>query len=778
MIWIATGSPSELHEAPQTDGPLVFSAVGGTAPISYNAIGFHESDGFLYGMENHTNTLIRIGQDGAITTVGEATGLVRPTGTTWNAGTIGDGAFADTLFVRSTAQPNHMWGIDVNTLAVTEIALSTSVANTSDIVWSEGYVWGFLSRTEATSSVYRIDPATGTVAEFSLDALGILGPFGAQWTFENGNFGLMANTTGNIYEVAVSDPASAAPTFTLVSTRSGPPTSDNDGASSNVHSVDLALTKAAPAAYRPGEAIDYEFTVTNNGPLDASDWRVTDAIPAGLSDPVLRVGDVECDFGGGTLDCAGAGLPVGDSVSFTVEFTTGASTDACVVNSATVSTTDHDVDETNDTASATACPAQITLKKSGSADPLIAGDRISYFFDVTNTGLAPVTSVVLHEQSFSGTGPLSEITCPAEQAALAPGASVRCSAKYTVEQDDVDAGIINNSAYATAEAGDLALTSNTATASVPGVPDPLLLLTKEANDSHLGDPVNAGDELEYTFTVTNGGNTTLRDVTVVDGLPGVGNVTWEWPGEVGRLSPGESASGRAKLALTTAQIDAGGVTNTASASGATILGVPVASDEVSVTTSLTRSPAITLEKSADASAVSDPPVPGQQIDYSFRVKNTGNVTLHDVRIDDQLAGLSAIDWDWPGEPGELAPGASASASASRPITADDIESGEVTNSASASALDPGGTEISSRSASVTSPIPPVPGDNDTGETGSNGAAGDASGAAGSAAEEQLLSETGTDLDSLLAATVTAFVFLLGGALLVAARRPSGSARRG
>ena len=53
----------------------------------------------------------------------------------------------------------------------------------------------------------------------------------------------------------------------------------------------------------------------------------------------------------------------------------------------------------------------------------------------------------------------------------------------------------------------------------------------------------------------------------------------------------------------------------------------------------TRTPGIALLKSANVSSFSGP---GVAVTYSYKVTNTGNVTLNPVNVTDPMSGLSAI----------------------------------------------------------------------------------------------------------------------------------------
>ncbi|WP_145156370.1 DUF7507 domain-containing protein, partial [Pseudomonas oryzihabitans] len=74
----------------------------------------------------------------------------------------------------------------------------------------------------------------------------------------------------------------------------------------------------------------------------------------------------------------------------------------------------------------------ISLHKSASTSELVAGQSVTYFLDATNTGNVTLRDVKITEGEFTGSDKLSAITCPDGAKSLAPGATVRCTASYTV----------------------------------------------------------------------------------------------------------------------------------------------------------------------------------------------------------------------------------------------------------------------------------------------------------------------------------------------------------
>ena len=108
--------------------------------------------------------------------------------------------------------------------------------------------------------------------------------WGADWTLNNGNISIASNGNGNVYQIAIANPASTTPTFTVVSQYSGRTTAANDGAACVApQPVDLSIVKTGPAVVSPSGSITWTMTVTNNGPGNSSGFAVNDAVPAGVT---------------------------------------------------------------------------------------------------------------------------------------------------------------------------------------------------------------------------------------------------------------------------------------------------------------------------------------------------------------------------------------------------------------------------------------------------------------------------------------------------------------
>ncbi|MGL5818919.1 MAG: DUF7507 domain-containing protein [Phycicoccus sp.] len=319
------------------------------------------------------------------------------------------------------------------------------------------------------------------------------------------------------------------------------------------------------------------------------------------------------------------------------------------------------------------------------------GDRIGWSFVVRNSGTVTLSSVAV-EDPRAGT-----VTCPVTT--LAPGAQTTCTAAaYTVTQADVDAGVVSNSATSSARTpGGATVTSNTSATDTPVSQAPALELVKTAAVTDLdGNGTDLGDTIQWTFTVTNSGTTTMTSVAVNDPL--AGTVTCA----ATSLTPGASTTCTSDGAYTITQpnVEAGQVVNTATASGRDPLGATVTSPSASATTPIPRISRLALVKSV--ASVSDPNGngrvdDGEVVTYSFAVTNTGTVAVNALTINDSaVTGLSCPVTT-------LAPGASTTCTATRVINGANIDVGSVSNTATASGTSSAGP-VTSPTSSVTLPI--------------------------------------------------------------------------
>ena len=159
---------------------------------------------------------------------------------------------------------------------------------------------------------------------------------------------------------------------------------------------------------------------------------------------------------------------------------------------------------------------------------------------------------------------LSAITCsPGAPTTLAPGATISCTATYTVTQADVDAGSIANTATIDGlDPNDNPATAGDSATVLTDTSAALTLTKTAAPTSGLG----VGDVVNYAFTGTNAGAPTLHNVHVTDLMTGLSAITCS-PGAPATLAPGATISCTATYTVTQADVDAGSITNTATIDG-------------------------------------------------------------------------------------------------------------------------------------------------------------------------------------------------------------------
>ena len=343
----------------------------------------------------------------------------------------------------------------------------------------------------------------------------------------------------------------------------------------------------------------------------------------------------------------------------------------------------------------TSNPTRIT------AEDAVAGREIEYRFKVTNTGNCGF-DIWKIEDSLDG---ISDIKLLKNR--LESGESTTGTATYRLKQSDIDAGAITNEAVATALIIDIAdAKSNRATVTTPiERPRPGISFEKTANRKQLtGSEAKAGAKLTYSFEIANTGNIAINDIAIDDDLHGLSNIFIDWKGHDRSLPAGSSVTGTATYTVTQEDVDSGKIKNTATVTGTDSHGGSLTASS-SASTGIERNPAIRTVKTADKTSITgDAAKPGTEIGYTVKITNTGNVTLRNIACDDSMKGIGRITLDRT----QLAPGETATGTASHAITQSDIDSGIVTNTASSSADAPDASKAVSSESTVSTGIERTP----------------------------------------------------------------------
>lgn len=320
------------------------------------------------------------------------------------------------------------------------------------------------------------------------------------------------------------------------------------------------------------------------------------------------------------------------------------------------------------------------------------GEPVRYEFTVHNTGNTTLRDIVLEDSAFTGHAPLEPLDCGHWDHTLAPGAEVTCSAGYTVAQGDIDQGGIANTADVTGHTPDGTQTvKDSASHTVTATRTAGLSLVKQAEPATT-ESFKAGQVVVYTYEVRNTGTTTVNAVTVVE-TQFTGSGTKPTPTcAKDILEQGERTVCSTTYTLTPADITQGTVANTAHATGTSPVG-PATSNEASVV--LEGPPAIhglEIVKTVEPATVT---AAAAEVTYSFKLTNTGTSDLHAVGVtENQFTGTAGpLAVTCPAA--TLAAGGTMTCTAHYHATQADIDEGTVTNTATAHALEPGGSPVGS-----------------------------------------------------------------------------------
>ncbi|WP_338078708.1 DUF7507 domain-containing protein [Amycolatopsis lexingtonensis] len=381
----------------------------------------------------------------------------------------------------------------------------------------------------------------------------------------------------------------------------GPVKVTDDAVVDVIHPAVALAAKAAPAQVREGDTVTWTITATNTGDVPLTGVAVADDQVAACAKPL------------GTLQPQATQSYSCTTVAAATGFT----------NKPVVTGTDptaRSVTSTAEAAFAVQHPA-VAITADVTGGPFREGDTVPFRITVRNTGDVPLTGLHVTDEQAARTTGCNQVI----DGALEPGGTREFGCTATAPADDVTRTV---RVSATPPAGPDVTASAVATVDVvhPGI-----AITRTA-DPKL---VRRGDTVTSTITVTNTGDSLLREVSVADELAP------DCTKSLGPLEP------QAKQAYSCTEV-AGDAdfAATAKATGTDATNRPVtATAEVPVKVI---HPAVTITNDAAPAQVRQ----GDTVTFTLVVANTGDVPLTDVSVVDSRTPACAQSI------GTLPPGAS------------------------------------------------------------------------------------------------------------------------
>ncbi|MFL5328736.1 MAG: SdrD B-like domain-containing protein [Gemmataceae bacterium] len=374
---------------------------------------------------------------------------------------------------------------------------------------------------------YGADPASGIIVNDPLPA----GMAFVSATTLNGSYDPLTGNwivgaldrPGTVYLIIRAQATSITPgtdiaTITAAKQYDPNPSNNSSSATLSPALADLSLVKtvndATPTA---NETITFTVTVTNSGPAQATNVKVSELIPAGMS--FVSAAVTQGSYSSANSVWTVGTLNSGQSRILTLQVKVIDPSPSA--NGATVSSDQFDPDPGDNIATASVTPqtADIDLEKQISASSAVIGDTIAYSIRVTNRGPNNTTGVYVDDVLPAGVtfgsaipsqGSYNSGTGRWTVGNLAVGAEAVVLLIATVNNP----AIITNVATGGSDQFDTIPNNNTAQ-SVVTPTTANLSLVKTVNSP----TPNIGDVVTYTVTLSNAGPDVATDPVVYDPLP-------------------------------------------------------------------------------------------------------------------------------------------------------------------------------------------------------------------------------------------------------------------
>ncbi len=459
--------------------------------------------------------------------------------------------------------------------------------------------------------------------------------------------GDISSTNANITVEATS---SAAGNFDVEASVTTTKTDSNEDNNSDTVSVTIkpksdiavSLSDSSDPIYA-GNNLTYTITVKNNGPSDASNIKIEDTLPSGISFISASTG---CSEAAGVVTCDIASLAKG--VSTSVQVVIKPSVPETITNKVTVSATEFDPVITNNSASedtVVKAVADLSITQTDDPDPVYSGSNVTYTLKVTNNGINTASNIKITDTLPTGVTFVSASTGCSEATGVVT-CNVTSLAKDTSTSVNVVVktgapGTITNKASVSATEYDPDTDNNSSEQSteVKAVTD-MEIVSASASPN----PVYAGDDLTYTVKIKNNatqGNTaqevkltfTFNDSIVLDSASGCAAA-----GNTVTCDIGSMTYNQEKDIQLVIQPDMDGDLGADINVSSTTHDPDTSNNDISVTTTVEPAVDLTITMIEDI----DPILVGQDLTYTITVTNTGPSVAENVVLTDTLPGAAPV----------------------------------------------------------------------------------------------------------------------------------------
>ena len=404
-----------------------------------------------------------------------------------------------------------------------------------------------------------------------------------------------------------------------------------------VRNADIIVKKTADKRiYAPGDTAFYIIEVLNPNVYELRDVLVRDSLGGSfqLTDAQTEADEITLN-GDGTVSIAV--LPGGGKVSLRYEYQIPEEASAGQIENLVIAAGESTDPEYK--------KPDISLTKKAEKYVYQPGETVNYTLTVTNTGNADLEHVIVEDSLNGGVW----VDSP-DIGDLAVGESVTLAYQYTIPEDAADGQMINNVAIAigttATNSGEPEEVKDTdeETVTVENGNDPAIDIVKSVDRKVL----KPGETVVYTLIVMNTGNTDLTNVSVTDSNKDLGA-----EGSIGDLAAGESRTITYTFTIPESTGNGTVLPNTASVTGTEKLPEDSTEEprtvedtdeeEIRVETEqpvededeeiiLVRNPKISITKKVEKQVYQ----PGETARYAILVINTGDCTLTDVSVKEQL----------------------------------------------------------------------------------------------------------------------------------------------